>query len=175
MNKTVKVIFGVCIVLILAAGAFFAGSTYYGSKQKDAQLASMKRESSAKESKYLSSKNKVKQETKKSKVSSSSAIATSNTTNVASSETQSESSSISTKPAQRLDEETARSLIAQAGYGDADLTLMPTDDGKYHFQKNDTDTFMVVEPDNFNAWTEAYVDEQDSDGNIITTHHFTND
>lgn len=71
MNKTVKVIFGVCIVLILAAGAFFASSTYYGSKQKDAQLVSMKKESSIKESKYLSSKIKDKkikdkQESKKS-------------------------------------------------------------------------------------------------------------
>lgn len=71
MNKTVKVIFGACIVFILAAGAFFAGSTYYDSKQKDAQLVLMKKESSTKESKYLSSKIKDKkikdkQESKKS-------------------------------------------------------------------------------------------------------------
>ena len=175
MSKVVKKILGACIVLVVAGGAFFTGSTYYEAKQKDAQLSSIKKESSVNESKYVSSKQKAKADSKNEKESISSESDSSSTTSVISSEVSSESSAESAQPAQKMDEQTARSLIARAVYSSDELTLLPTDDGKYHFQNDDTDTFMVVEPDNFNAWTEAYVDEQDSDGDIITTNHFTND
>lgn len=42
MGRPFKIVVGVFLALILAAGAFFAGSSYYSSKQKNAQLASMK-------------------------------------------------------------------------------------------------------------------------------------
>lgn len=56
MRKSLKIVIWACLIVVLVAGGFFAGSTYYSSKQNDTQSASTKTESSNKSSAQNTSK-----------------------------------------------------------------------------------------------------------------------
>lgn len=110
MGRSLKVVIGTCLVLILAAGAFFAGSSYYSSKQKNEQLASMKTESANKAFKYNHA-NKASKKTNKSvkESTSSSSVASETTSNSQS------ASSVETPQIKPITLDEGLALIQKAG------------------------------------------------------------
>ena len=110
MKKSVKIFLGIFVVMVLAVVAFFAGSSYYDSKQKDEQLASMKTESTNKASKYNHA-NKTSTKTSKSvkDSTSSSSVASETTSNSQS------TSSVETPQIKPITLDEGLALIQKAG------------------------------------------------------------
>ncbi|WP_419153878.1 hypothetical protein [Weissella viridescens] len=65
MNKNVKIALGMVVVIVLAFGAFFIGTSYMEAKHKSEEVSSMKKASSEKEASEEKAKAKSKSESKK--------------------------------------------------------------------------------------------------------------